>query len=253
VHPDIAASLRNPEKLQIGTDAGDAVRIEDYSDAFGNRAARIVAPPGRLTLSYDNVIVRPDEPEPISADARQFAVEELPVEALQFLLPSRYCEVDRLSDTAWKLFGQTAPGWDRVQAICDWVHRHIEFGYHFARPTKTAYEVYEDGKGVCRDYMHLAVTFCRCMNIPARYATGYLGDIRVPPSNGPEDFSAFFEAFLGGQWHAFDPRHNVRRYGRTVMARGRDAVDTALTTSFNDLPLEEFIVWTDEVSPLSAR
>lgn len=248
VHPDIAAALRSPERLEIETEIGVEVPIEDYLDAFGNRAARILAPAGRLTLWYDNVIQRPDEPEPVFANARQQAVEELPVETLQFLLPSRYCEVDLLSAEAWKLFGQTQPGWSRVQAICDWVHDHIEFGYAYARPTKTAYEVYSDGKGVCRDYMHLAVTFCRCMNIPARYATGYLGDIRVPRSSSPEDFSAFFEVFLDGRWHPFDARYNARRCGRTVQARGRDAADTALTTSFNQMLLEEFVVRTEEVA-----
>ena len=247
VHPDVAGSLLRPERLEVETESGAAVMIEDYIDAFGNRAARIFAPAGRLTLGYDNIVERPDEPEPVCANARQHPVEELPVETLQFLLPSRYCEVDRMADEAWKLFSWTRPGWSRVQAICDWVHDHVEFGYPHARPTKTAYEVYMDGKGVCRDFTHLALTFCRCMNIPARYATGYLGDIRVPRSDSPEDFSAFFEVYLDGRWHSFDARNNTRRIGRTLMARGRDAADTALTTSYNHMLLEEFVVWTDEV------
>ena len=240
-------AVRSPESLEIETESGVEVPVEDYLDAFCNRAARILAPAGRLTLRYDNVIERPDEPEPVYADACQHPVETLPVKTLQFLLPSRYCEVDLLADGAWKLFGGTRPGWSRVQAICDWVHGHVQFGFAHARPTKTAYEVYEDGKGVCRDFMHLAVTFCRCMNIPARYATGYMGDIRVPRADCPEDFSAFFEVFLGGRWHPFDARNIGRRFGRTVMARGRDAADTALTTSYNHILLEEFVVWTDEV------
>jgi transglutaminase-like putative cysteine protease len=247
VHPEIASCLTKSERVEIDTETGSYVSTEDYLDAFGNHGARIYAPTGRLTLSYDNIIERPDVTEPVFADARQHPVEELPVETLQFLLPSRYCEVDLLADEAWKLFSSTNPGWSRVQAICDWVNSHIQFGYEHARPTKTAYEVYMDGKGVCRDFNHLALTFCRCLNIPARYATGYLGEVRIPPSGSPEDFSAFFEVFLGGRWHAFDARNNTRRFGRTLMARGRDAADTALTTSYNQMTIEEFVVWTDEV------
>ncbi len=171
------------------------------------------------------------------------------MEVLPFLLPSRYCEVDRLSEIAWSLFGQTPEGWGRAQAICDWVHHHVQFGYEFARPTKSAYDVYEERKGVCRDFTHLALTFCRCMNIPARYATGYLGDIGVPLSDSPMDFSGWFEVYLGGRWYTFDARHNTPRIGRVVMARGRDAVDVALTTSFGTSNLVKFVVWTDEVGP----
>ena len=247
VDQEAEASLRKPEQIEIQTESGIQVPIEDYLDAFGNRSARIVAPAGRLTLSYDNIIERSDDVEPVVADAHQHPVEELPVDTLQFLLPSRYCEVDRLGDIAWDLFGGGATGWSRVQTICDWVHNHIEFGYEHARPTKTALEVYEERKGVCRDYMHLAITFLRCMNIPARYATGYLGEIQVPKTDTPMDFSAYLEVYLSGQWHTFDPRNNTRRLGRTLMARGRDAADTALTTSYNNLPLEEFLVWTDEI------
>lgn len=247
VHPEIASELTEPEQIEIETEEGQQLPIEHYLDAFGNHAARILAPTGRLTLRYNNVIERSNEPEPVFADARQHRVEELPVETLQYLLPSRYCEVDLLADEAWRLFSYTIPGWSRVQAICDWVYNHIEFGYPHATPTKTAFEVYRDGKGVCRDFNHLALTFCRCLNIPARYATGYLGEIKVPISGTPEDFSAYFEVFLGGRWHTFDARNNSRRYGRTLMARGRDAADTALTTSYNQMLLEDFVVWTDEV------
>jgi transglutaminase-like putative cysteine protease len=162
-------------------------------------------------------------------------------------LPSRYCEVDKLNDIAWKLFGSTSPGWPRVQAICDWVHSHITFGYQFADPTKTAFEVYKDGKGVCRDFMHLAATFCRCMNIPARYVTGYLGDIGVPPAPYPMDFMAWFEVYLGERWHTFDARHNIPRIGRILMAVGRDAADVAMTTNFGSATLKKFVVVTEEV------
>jgi transglutaminase-like putative cysteine protease len=247
VHPEEAGDLHHPQRLEISTQSGREIPLEHYTDSFGNPAARITAPEGQLTLSYDNVITRPDYVEPVFANARQHMVEELPLDTLPYLLPSRYCESDRLGDKAWELFGNVQPGWPRVQAINDWVHNHIEFGYHHARPTMSAYDVFESGKGVCRDYMHLAIAFCRCLNIPARYATGYLGDIRVPVIPGPMDFSAYYEVYLDGRWHPFDARHNQRRFGRTLMARGRDAADTALTTSFNPMYIEEFSVWTDEV------
>jgi transglutaminase-like putative cysteine protease len=245
VHPDVASDLRSPEWIEVETETGVAVPVDGFVDAFGNRAARIVAPAGRLTLHYDNTIERPDEPEPEFPDAIQHSVDELPAETLQFLLPSRYCEVDLLTDEAWRLFGETPPGWRRVQAVCDWVYRRVEFGYAYARPTMTAFDVYKEGRGVCRDFTHLAVTLCRCLAIPARYATGYLGDIGVPACDSPMDFSAFFEVFLGGRWHPFDARHNERRVGRVVMARGRDAADTALTTAFHAIDLEWLTVWTD--------
>jgi len=169
------------------------------------------------------------------------------VVTLVFLRGSRYCETDRLSETAWNLFGQTPPGWGRVQAICDYVHRHITFGYEHARMTRTALEAFHDRTGVCRDFTHLAVAFCRCMSIPARYCTGYLGDIGVPPVDDPMDFSAWFEVFLGGQWHTFDARHNTPRIGRVLIARGRDAADVALSNTFGPNTLTSFRVWTDEV------
>src|SRR5207302_1063843 len=186
-------------------------------------------------------------PDEVGLNARQDPVQELPVETLPFLLVSRYCEVDLLSDLAWNLFGQTPEGWPRVQAVCDWVQANVRFGYEHARATRTAAEVLAERVGVCRDFTHLAVTFCRCLNIPARYATGYLGDIGVAPVPAPMDFSAWFEVYLGGRWHTFDARHNVPRIGRVLMARGRDAVDVALTTSFGATELKEFSVWTDEV------
>jgi transglutaminase-like putative cysteine protease len=166
---------------------------------------------------------------------------------LAYLLASRYCEVDRLGDEAWRLFGKTPEGWGRVRAVCDWVYSNVTFGYQFARPTKTAFDVFQERGGVCRDLNHLALTFCRCLNIPARYATGYLGDIGVPPADSPMDFSGWFEAYLGGRWYTFDARHNQPRIGRILMARGRDAVDAALPTSFGTTNLQKFVVWTDEV------
>jgi transglutaminase-like putative cysteine protease len=243
VHPSRAPSLRRPDRVRTEP----ALEVDEFTDAFGNRCGRIVAPPGRLRLWNDTLAQDGGEPDPVCPEAAQHAVEDLPPETLPFLLASRYCEVDRLSDTAWELFGNSPPGWPRVQAVCDWVHDNVEFGYAHARPTKSAYEVFSERKGVCRDFMHLAITFCRCLNVPARYATGYLGDIGVPPAPFPMDFSAWLEAYLGGRWHTFDARHNVPRIGRVLMARGRDAVDVALTTSFGPAPLEQFTVWTDEV------
>jgi len=244
VHPSVEPSLQEPEALVIEP----AVGASDYLDGFGNSVRRILAPAGPLRLTNNAVVAVDGLPDPATPDAREHSVAELPTEVIQFLLASRYCEVDRLSQAAWDLFGKTPRGWGRVQAVVDWVHNHIEFGYHHARSTKTAYDAFVEAKGVCRDFTHLAVTFCRCLNIPARYATGYLGDIGVPPVPDPMDFSAWFEVFLGGRWHTFDARHNKPRIGRIVMARGRDATDVALTTSFGPTSLQKFIVWTDEVT-----
>jgi transglutaminase-like putative cysteine protease len=188
------------------------------------------------------------EPDRQSPEAVQHRIEDLPDGTLAFLMSSRYCEVDKLSDAAWKLFGGTPPGWPRVKAICDWVHNHITFGYDFADPSKSAFDVYTTGEGVCRDFSHLALTFCRCLNIPARYVTGYMGDIGVPVVL-PMDFSGWFEVYLGDRWHTFDARHNVPRIGRIVMAVGRDAADVALTTNFGSATLKKFFVISDEISP----
>lgn len=249
VHPSRTDRLMRPEKVHVAPEAP----IDLYTDSFGNRCGRILAPAGPLRLSYDNVIRDSGQPDRLCPAARQLPVEELPPEVLQYLLPSRYCEVDLLNDLAWQLFGQTETGWPRVQAICDWVHRNVQFGYPYARPTRTAGEVYQERRGVCRDFQHLAITFCRCMNIPARYATGYLGDIGVPPVPDPMDFSAWFEAYLDGEWFAFDARHNCPRIGRVLMAVGRDATDVALTTSFGKADLVQFTVWTDEVAEAAAH
>jgi transglutaminase-like putative cysteine protease len=190
--------------------------------------------------------------EPSFPYAFEHTVESLPYDTLEYLLPSRYCETERLSDTAWRLFGGMAPGWGRVQAICDFVHRHIAFHYQYARPTKTAWEAFQEGQGVCRDFAHLAIAFCRCMNIPARYCTGYLGDMGTPPPYGPMDFAGWFEAYLGGSWHTFDPRNNQRRIGRVLIARGRDAADVAISMTFGPNTLQSFRVWTDEVQAAAA-
>jgi transglutaminase-like putative cysteine protease len=221
--------------------------ISEHIDGFGNRCGRLLAPAGQVRLTNETLVEDSGRPDDAVPDARQHAVEDLPAEVLPFLLASRYCEVDLLSEVAWKLFDKAPSGWQRVQAVCDWVHTHIEFGYEHARPTKTAYEAYREGKGVCRDFTHLAITFCRCLNIPARYATGYLGDIGVPLSPAPMDFSAWFEVFLGHRWHTFDARFNTPRIGRVLVARGRDAVDVALITSFGQVVLEKFAVIAEEV------
>jgi len=223
------------------------VRMTAYRDSFGNWCTRIVAPQGRTRIFADAIVNDSGLADVIVTEAQQVPVQDLPEEALQFLLGSRYCETDRLSETAWKLFGQTPTGWGRVQAICDYVHRHITFGYKHARMTRTALEAFYDKTGVCRDYAHLAVAFCRCVNIPARYCTGYLGDIDAPPPYGPMDFSAWFEAFLGGHWYTFDARNNTPRIGRVLIARGRDACDVAISTAFGPNTLTSFRVWTDEV------
>jgi transglutaminase-like putative cysteine protease len=224
-----------------------SIPIRAYRDGFGNWCSRIVAPQGQLRLSTDAVVNDSGEPDVIVPFAHQHLVQDLPEETLVFLLGSRYCDTDRLSQTAWDLFGNSPLGWGRVQAICDFVHQHITFGYENARATRTAWEAFNEGVGVCRDYAHLAIAFCRCMNIPARYCTGYLGDMGMPPPYGPMDFSAWFDVYLDGQWHTFDARSNVPRIGRVLMARGRDAADVALTTTFGPNTLTSFKVWTDEL------
>lgn len=224
------------------------VPISAYRDGFGNWCSRIVAPVGDIRISTSAVVNDSGAPRPVDMSAPQLTVEQLPAETLVYLLGSRYCETDRLSDIAWTLFGHTPLGWTRVQAICDFVHHHITFGYEHARATKTALEAYQERTGVCRDFTHLAITFCRCMNIPARYCTGYLGDVGVPISDAPMDFSAWFEAYLGGQWHTFDPRNNIPRIGYILMAQGRDATDVPLSNVFGPNQLKQFRVWTDEIT-----
>ena len=224
-----------------------AVTISPYRDLYGNWCSRLVAPAGRVRLWGDGMVRDSGLPDIVAPEAGQHAVEDLPAETLTFLQGSRYCETDRLSDIAWKLFAGTAPGWARVQAICDYVHNHITFGYHHARPTKTAWDAYTEATGVCRDFAHLAVTFCRCMNIPARYCTGYLGDIGIPANPDPMDFAAWFEAYIGGRWYTFDPRNHVPRIGRVLIGQGRDASDVPIAQTFGPNTLAGFKVWTDEV------
>ena len=218
------------------------VGIAQYRDGFGNLCSRLVAPPGRFEMSTTALLDVSDRPEETATWGHQHPVEELPDECMVFLLGSRYCETDLLSEVAWELFGKVQPGRDRVQAICDFVHQHIDFGYEFARSTKTACHVYRERRGVCRDFAHLAVTFCRAMNIPARYCTGYISDVGVPPPHSAMDFAAWFEAYVGGSWQTFDPRNNVPRIGRILMARGRDAADVAISNTFGPVKLVEFTV-----------
>jgi transglutaminase-like putative cysteine protease len=227
--------------------ASPAVPIAFYRDSFGNWCNRLTAPAGRITLTSDGVLRDSGKPDPVVPSARQVPVEDLPAETLLFLLGSRYCETDKLSDTAWKLFGSGPTGWARVQAICDFVHNHITFGYEHASSTMSAFEVFEKKRGVCRDFAHLAIAFCRAMNIPARYCTGYLGDIGVPPPYGPMDFAGWFEAYLDGRWYTFDPRNNMPRIGRVLVAYGRDASDVPIAHTIGPTTLVSFRVWTDEV------
>ena len=225
-----------------------SVPITNYRDTFGNWCSRLVAPQGEIRFTADALVNDTGEPDVVAAWAQQHAVEDLPEETLLYLMGSRYCETDLLSEVAWDLFDKSPPGWARVQAICDFVHQHIAFGYKHARATKTAHEAFNERAGVCRDYTHLAIAFCRCMNIPARYCTGYLGDIGVPPSRDPMDFSAWFEAYIGDHWYTFDARNNVPRVGRVLIARGRDAADVPISHTFGPNSLKSFKVWTDEVS-----
>lgn len=236
-HPSRQADLETPDQLR--TDP--AVEVRQYVDRFGNLCSRLLAPAGRITLSSDFIIRDAGEPDVYAPDAPQIAAQDLPDETLVYLLGSRYCETDRLSDIAWQLFEKTPPGWARVQAIVDYAHEHITFGYEHARSTKGAYEAWQEGVGVCRDYAHLAITLCRCMNIPARYCTGYIADIGVPPVP-VMDFAAWMEVWLGDRWYTFDPRNNMPRVGRTLMARGRDATDVAIANTFGRADLVGFTV-----------
>ncbi len=247
IHPSRNKDLRTMQRIT----SVPHVPMYDYVDTFGNVCTRLTVPAGGLTLSCDFTIEDGGLPDPYTPDAVQHAIEDLPDDVLVYLLGSRYCETDRLSETAWGLFGHVPAGWQRVQAIVDFTHNHVEFGYHHARSTKTAWDAHQEQQGVCRDFAHLAITLCRCMNIPARYCTGYLGDIGVDPVDAAMDFSAWFDVYLGGAWHTFDARHNLPRIGRILMARGRDATDTALTTAFGSAKLAGFQVHTDEVTDIA--
>lgn len=242
VHPSRISLLEYPDLIATTP----SVPIHGYYDGYGNWCCRLVAPAGRFSISTDTVIRDSGLPDPFRPEAIQHRVEELPADTLVFLLGSRYCETDRLADEAWRLFGETEPGWTRVQAVCDFVHNHIRFGYQHARNTRTAAEAYAEAVGVCRDFAHLAVAFCRALNIPTRYCTGYISDVGQPPPHPPMDLAAWIEVYLSGQWHAFDPRNNDRRIGRVPIAYGRDAADVPITHTFGPNLLTRFAVVTEE-------
>lgn len=253
VHPSLESLLTTPDRLEVqhfGTETQEqvasAVSVEDYLDSFGNRCSRFVAPAGRLRLLGSSTVRAADAPDPTGLQLAQTPIEALPSETLQFLLASRYCQVDQFVGISQDLFGSTTPGWERAIAIRDWVHGKVTFDYKTARSTKTAMDVFTERFGVCRDFQHLAVTMTRCMNIPARYVTGYLGDIRIP-FGGPGDFSAWYQVWLEGRWWDMDARHNHPRFGRILMATGRDAADVAITTSFGVANLLKFKVESNEV------
>jgi transglutaminase-like putative cysteine protease len=243
VHPSRTTALLTSDLMR--TDP--FIPAKEYTDGFGNICHVIHAPAGNITLSSDFLIHDSGSPDAVAPEAQQHSMENLPVDTLVYLLGSRYCETDRFTQFAWSRFGNQPKGWRLVQSICDYVHQHLRFGYQHADPTKTAWQAHDSRQGVCRDFAHLAITLCRCMNVPARYCTGYLGDIGVPPDPAPMDFSAWFEVFLGERWYTFDARHNIPRIGRILMARGRDATDVAISTSFGPCQLTGFKVFTDEV------
>ena len=249
LYPTLGPFLLQPESLQVESGyPGSTTLLEPvfYNDAYGNLCSRFAAPAGPLRLAGTNILEVAGDPDAINPDAQQHRIEDLPNETLQFLLASRYCEVDQIGAIAQDLFGATTPGWARAIYIRDWVHNHVRFDYNSARPTKTALDVFTERVGVCRDFQHLAIALTRAMNIPARYVTGHLGDIRHPYS-GAGDFSAWYEVFLDGRWYTMDARHNVQRIGRLLMAVGRDATDVAITTSFGAALLTHFYVESNEV------
>ena len=244
VRPERAVDLQAPEVFTLSP---PTVSYTTYHDLFGNICTRLIAPPGPLSIWNRFVITDTGLPEVQPVHARQHPVPELPSDVLVYLMGSRYCDTQKLVSVAWALFGGFAEGWPRVKAILDFTHEHIEFSYANARDERTAWDAYNERTGVCRDYTHLAVTLCRCMNVPARYCTGYLGDIGVPPDPAPMDFSAWFEVFMSGQWWPLDARHNEPRIGRVLIGQGRDAADVPITINFGKATLTEFSVITEEV------
>lgn len=242
LHPSRHRDLLTDHQIRFSPQ----VAFRDYQDAFGNICTRLLAPAGTIRIRNRFVVSDSGRPDDVAPDARQFELDQLPDDTLMFLLGSRYCDTQKLTDLAWAEFGSITGGWQRVQAVCDYVHDRLEFGYHHARGDRTAAEGHEERRGVCRDFAHLAITLCRCLNIPARYCTGYLGDIGVPKDPAPMDFSAWFEVYLGGRWYTFDARHNHPRIGRIVIARGRDAADVAISTTFGPAQLVRFSVITEE-------
>lgn len=244
IHASRVSDIITPDLITLDP----PIPVRQYHDAFGNQVSRFIAPAGQLRLRTDALVNDSGLPDRYVPDAIQHEVSDLPDDTLRFLLGSRYCETDKMMQIAWANFGHIIGGWNKVQAICNFTHNQIQFGYNFARNTRTAFEAYQERVGVCRDFAHLAVTLCRCMNIPARYNTGYLGDIGVPKDPAPMDFSAWFDAYIGGEWLTFDARHNIPRIGRVLIARGMDASDTSITTHFGPNTLESFRVMTDEVT-----
>ena len=247
VVPERRADLEGPDVVRVHSDGVPLASRDYFVDRFGNCCLRISAPAGQLRLYNDFLIRDSGKPVRSPTGARQAALQQLPPSVIEFLLPSRYCEVDKLSGPAWSLFGSVPEGWPRVQAVLDWTQANLEFNYAHARNDRTAAETFAERRGVCRDFNHLALTLCRALNIPARYATGYLGDIGVPVNPAPMDFSACFEVYLDDAWHLVDARHNCPRIGWILLARGRDAADCAITTSFGPALLKGFSVWTTEV------
>ena len=245
VHPDVAHRVVQTTGLQLSAD----VPHHFFTDTYGNRALRLTAPAGSLRLYQDIIIKDSGQPDAWDADLREVPMAELPDAVLVYLRASRYCESDLMMAEAWRLFGGIEPGWTRVRAIFDYVNDHLTFGYQFARSTRTAFEAWQEGKGVCRDFAHLAITFCRCMNIPARYANGFLGDIGVPRDPAPMDYNAWVEVWLDGGWVTLDARHNSARIGRVVVARGRDATDIPLIHTMGPHELTTFKVWAEELPP----
>ena len=259
-HFDAALPVPAVALVRVRRDSGVTVEREtwdvqpdasfsDLVDIYGNYARRIVIGAGKASLRYDAEVTASAAPDAVSPAATQYQVEDLPGEILIYTLASRYCLSDTLSDAAVELFGSTPHGWERVQAVCNWVHANVRFDYAASRPDTTSVDVFQARVGVCRDFAHLAISFCRALNIPARYVFGYLPDISVTPPPDPMDFCAWMEVYLGGRWWTFDPRNNARRIGRVVIARGRDATDVAMVTSYGKLVLDEMTVWADEIVP----
>ena len=234
-------------RRQSGVTSEPVVPTSVYRDLFGNSCRRLLAPAGLFTLRSDSVIELSPLADPVEPWLGQTAIADLPDEVLIYLLGSRYCETDRLSQFAWDRFGGIAPGHAQVQAVCDYVHNHIRFDYMNARATRTAFDAWQEQTGVCRDFAHLAIALCRCLNIPTRYVNGYIPDIGVPVT-GPMDFAAWMEVYLDGAWRTFDPRNNIPRIGRIVVAYGRDAADVPLIHSFGPHVLQKFQIWADEVA-----
>lgn len=246
VHHSRASDLERPDLMMTNP----SVPLESYRDGFGNWCNRMVAPAGALTVSSEGILRDSGQSDPVAPMALQHTVDQLPSDTLTYLLPSRYCETDVLSEFAWNQFSQTPLGWPRVQAVCDFVHNHVRFGYEHSRPTRTAAETLSEAVGVCRDFTHLAITLCRCLNIPTRYCTGYVSDIGQAPPYPAMDFAAWMEVYLGGVWWVFDPRNNDIRRGRVLIARGRDAADVPLIHSFGAHELKGFEVWIDRIEDM---